>query len=68
MSYVVGGLSAGRLNRRIGVKDTFRSKAEISLRSLKESVRIAVSRAEQRAAERDARVVVTRIQKEGGKS
>lgn len=65
MTYIGGGLSAGRLNRRVGVKQAPKRKGEVSLRDLKQSVRLAVERAEHRAAERDARVVVTRIRKEG---
>lgn len=57
-------LSAGQMNRRVGFSERTR-RGGATLADLKESVRRAAERAEHRAQERESRVVVTRIRKEG---
>lgn len=55
--------SAGRFDLKCGVKDRAPKKGPFSLTKLKQAVREAATRMEQREAKQASRVVVTRIVK-----
>lgn len=57
------GMSAGRANRRVGVKE--RKTRGGSMREIKAAVSRATARLAYREMERESNVVVTRIRKEG---